>query len=86
MGLLCLCGTVALLTYFVPIEAVMAVMLWIGIVIVAQSFSATPSHHVPTVVISLLPAIAGWGALMTKNALRAVGLGTSTNLLTSAQL
>lgn len=76
MGLLCLSGTVAMLAYFVPIEAGMAIVLWIGIVIVAQSFTATPSHHAPAVVVGLLPGIAGWGALIAKNALRAAGLGT----------
>ncbi|MEH1779871.1 MAG: NCS2 family permease [Nostoc sp.] len=76
MSLLCLSGTVAMLAYFVPIEAGMAIVLWIGIVIVAQSFTATPSHHTPAVVVGLLPGIAGWGALITKNALRAAGLGT----------
>lgn len=82
MALLCLTGTVAMLAYFVPIEAGMAIVLWIGIVIVAQSFTATPSHHAPAVVIGLLPGIAGWGALITKNALRAAGLGTPENPLT----
>ncbi len=62
--------------YFVPIEAGMAIVLWIGIVIVAQSFTATPAHHAPAVVVGLLPGIAGWGALIAKNALRAAGLGT----------
>ncbi|MEH2373483.1 NCS2 family permease [Nostoc sp.] len=76
MGLLCLTGTVAILAYFVPIEAGMAIVLWIGIVIVAQSFTATPSHHAPAVVVGLLPGIAGWGAIIAKNALRAAGLGT----------
>ncbi|MCL1462908.1 hypothetical protein [Argonema galeatum] len=76
MGLLCLSGTVAFLAYFVPIEAGMAIVLWIGIVIVAQAFEATPRHHAPAVVVGLLPAIAGWGALIAKNSLRAAGLGT----------
>ncbi len=83
MTLLCLTGTVAMLAYFVPIEAGMAIVLWIGIVIVAQSFTATPSHHAPAVVVGLLPGIAGWGALITKNALRAAGLGTPENPLTT---
>lgn len=76
MGLLCVSGTVALLANFVPIEAGMAIVLWIGIVIVAQSFEATPRHHAPAVVVGLLPAIAGWGAAIAKNSLRAAGLGT----------
>ncbi len=84
MGLLCLTGTVALLAYFVPIEAGMAIVLWIGIVIVAQSFTATPPHHAPAVVVGLLPGIAGWGALIAKNALRAAGLGTLEKPLTPA--
>ncbi|MEH1874654.1 NCS2 family permease [Nostoc sp.] len=82
MGLLCLSGTVAILAYFVPIEAGMAIVLWIGIVIVAQSFTATPSHHAPAVVVGLLPGIAGWGALIAKNSLRAAGLGTPEKPLT----
>ncbi|KAB8335672.1 NCS2 family permease [Scytonema tolypothrichoides VB-61278] len=84
MGLLCLTGTVAILAYFVPVEAGMAIVLWIGIVIVAQSFTATPSHHAPAVVVGLLPGIAGWGALIAKNALRAAGLGTPDKPLTPA--
>jgi AGZA family xanthine/uracil permease-like MFS transporter len=76
MGILCLSGAIALFAYFVPIDAGMAIVLWIGIVIVAQSFTATPSHHAPAVVVGLLPGIAGWGALIAKNALRAAGLGT----------
>ncbi len=84
MGVLCLTGTVAVLAYFVPIEAGMAIVLWIGIVIVAQSFTATPSHHAPAVVVGLLPGIAGWGALIAKNALRAAGLGTPEKPFTPA--
>jgi len=57
MGLL-LSGTVAMLAYFVPVEAGMAIVLWIEL-IVAQSFTATPSHHAPAVVIGLLPGIVG---------------------------
>ena len=76
MGVLCLSGTVGLLTYLIPIDAGMAIVLWIGIVIVSQSFTATPKAHAPAVVIGLLPGIASWGALMAKNSLRAAGLGT----------
>ena len=82
MGILCLTGTIALIAYLVPIEAGMAIVLWIGIVIVAQSFTATPSNHAPAVVIGLMPAIAAWGVLIAKNALRVAGLGTPENPLT----
>ncbi|MGL5871491.1 MAG: NCS2 family permease [Xenococcaceae cyanobacterium] len=76
MGLFCLSGTIGLLTFFVPIDSGMAIVLWIGIVIVSQSFTATPIRHAPAVVVGILPGIAAWGALIAKNALRAAGLGT----------
>jgi AGZA family xanthine/uracil permease-like MFS transporter len=76
MGLFCISGAVGLLAFFVPIDCGMAIVLWIGIVIVSQSFTATPLHHAPAVVVGLLPGIAGWAALVAKNALRVAGLGT----------
>ncbi len=83
MGLLCLSGTIALIAYFVPIEAGMAIVLWIGVVITAQAFTATPSHHAPAVVVGLLPGLAGWGALIAKNSLRAAGMATPEHPLTA---
>jgi adenine/guanine/hypoxanthine permease len=72
-----LSGAAAVVGYLVPIEAGMAIVLWIGIVIVAQAFAATPRAHAPAVVVGLLPGIAAWGALMLKIGLRAAGMGTS---------
>jgi AGZA family xanthine/uracil permease-like MFS transporter len=59
----------------VPIDAGLAIVLWIGLVITAQAFQATPREHAPAVVIGLLPGVAAWGALMAKNGLRAAGVG-----------
>jgi adenine/guanine/hypoxanthine permease len=74
--LLCLSGTVALVAMFIPVEAGMAIVLWIGLVMVSQAFQATPRTHAPAVTIGLLPGIAAWGALLLKLGLRAAGLGT----------
>ena len=73
--LVCVAGTLAWIAWAIPIDAGMAIVLWIGIVISAQAFSATPREHAPAVVVGLLPGIAAWGALMAKNGLRAAGLG-----------
>jgi AGZA family xanthine/uracil permease-like MFS transporter len=54
----------------------MAIVLWIGMVITAQAFQATPRAHAPAVVVGLLPGVGAWGALMAKNGLRAAGVGT----------
>jgi AGZA family xanthine/uracil permease-like MFS transporter len=74
--IVCLTGTLAHIAWAVPIDAGMAIVLWIGIVISAQAFQATPRAHAPAVVIGLLPGVAAWGALMAKNGLRAAGVGT----------
>jgi AGZA family xanthine/uracil permease-like MFS transporter len=72
----CLTGTLTWIAWAVPIDAGMAIVLWIGIVITAQAFSATPPRHAPAVVVGLLPGVAAWGALLLKNGLRTAGMGT----------
>jgi AGZA family xanthine/uracil permease-like MFS transporter len=72
---ICVTGTLAWIAWAIPIDAGMAIVLWIGIMIVSQAFQATPREHAPAVVVGLLPGIGAWGALMAKNGLRAAGLG-----------
>ena len=69
-------GTVAIVSWAVPIDAALAIVLWIGVVITAQAFQATPRSHAPAVVLGILPGVGAWGALMAKNGLRAAGVGT----------
>jgi AGZA family xanthine/uracil permease-like MFS transporter len=69
----CLTGVLGWITYAVPIDAGMAIVLYIGIVITAQAFQATPREHAPAVVIGMLPGIAAWGTLMAKQALQVAG-------------
>ncbi len=64
MTAICLTGTVALIKEIVPIEAGIAIVVWIGIVITAQAFQATPLRHAPAVALGLFPAIAAWGAAL----------------------
>jgi len=66
--IICLSGTVGWISSIVPIEAGMAIVLWIGIVITAQAFQATPNEHAPAVAIGLFPAIAAWGATVAQGA------------------
>lgn len=75
MAFICLTGTLRPLAWLVPIEAGMAIVIWIGLVISAQAFQATPRAHAPAVVVGLLPGLAAWGVLMAKGGLRAAGMG-----------
>ncbi len=71
--LLCCLGLVSFAVALIPIEAGAAILLWIGIIIVAQAFKDTPHRHAPAVAIGLIPAIAAWGLLMLEIGLRANG-------------
>lgn len=70
---LALTSTLGVVAWAIPIEAGMAIVLWIGIVIAAQAFQATPTAHAPAVVIGLMPGVAAWGALLVKGAIRTTG-------------
>ena len=68
MTAICLTGTVAVISKVVPMEAGIAIVLWIGVVITAQAFQASPVRHAPAVAIGLFPAIAALGATLVMGA------------------
>ena len=73
--LICLTGAMAALTWLIPAEAGIAIILWIGVIITAQAFEVTPVRHFPAVVIGLMPAVAAWVMLVVKTTLGAAGVG-----------
>jgi AGZA family xanthine/uracil permease-like MFS transporter len=72
-ALIALGGLTYLINALVPMEAGMAIVLWIGIIITAQAFQATPPAHAPAVAVGLFPAIAAWGLLVLTQTLGAAG-------------
>jgi len=77
MTVICLTGTVTVISKVVPVEAGIAIVLWIGIVITAQAFQTTPVRHAPAVAIGLFPAIAAWGATLVAGTFVQTGLNTA---------
>jgi len=59
-------GLIGPIARIVPVEAAMAILVWIAVVITAQAFRATPAEHAPAVVIGMLPGIAAWGWFMVE--------------------
>jgi AGZA family xanthine/uracil permease-like MFS transporter len=70
---LALTGTIQMVLSFIPLEAGIGILLYIGIIIVAQSFQETPKEHAPAVALGLFPALAAWGLMMVEAGLRAAG-------------
>jgi AGZA family xanthine/uracil permease-like MFS transporter len=78
IGFLCLTGTVQLVLDYIPLEAGIGILLYIGIIIVAQSFQETPKDHAPAVALGIVPALAAWALLMVEAGTRAAGKSLNT--------
>ncbi|MFQ5423174.1 MAG: NCS2 family permease [Phycisphaerae bacterium] len=68
-----LLGLGAVVVRVIPMEAGMAIVLWIGIIITAQSYEAVPKRHYAAVAISFFPAVAMMAVFLVPQILRGVG-------------
>lgn len=82
---ICLTGTVGLINSVIPLEAGIAIVLWIGIIITGQAFQTTPKEHAPAVAMGLFPAIAAWGATVMKGTFATANGTTIQELLLQSQ-
>ncbi len=73
IAFLCFTGTIQAILHLIPLEAGISILLYVGIIIVAQSFQETPKEHAPAVALGLFPALAAWGLLMVEAGLKAAG-------------
>jgi AGZA family xanthine/uracil permease-like MFS transporter len=64
---------VGLFLAVIPIQALVPILLFIGLVIGAQAFTTTPARHAPAVVLAMLPNIASWAQGQIDGALGAAG-------------
>ena len=80
ISLLCLTGGLAWVLKWVPLEASLGILLWVAIIITAQSFQEVPKSHALAVAVGFIPSFAAWALLLVKTALRVGG----SNLLEAA--
>ena len=70
---ICLFGALTLVQNLVPLEATLGILLWIGIIITAQAFEATPKRHALAVAVGLIPALGAWAYMLIEQTLLKVG-------------
>ncbi|HTB22455.1 MAG TPA: NCS2 family permease [bacterium] len=70
---LCLTGSVATVMHFIPMQAMIGILLWIGVTIAASAYRDVPRSHFLGVAFGLVPALAAWLLLNIDTALRAAG-------------
>ena len=73
IAIVCLFGLTALLLAVIPLVAILPILLYIGLVIGAQAFQASPANHAPAVVLAIIPNIAEWAKTQVDGALAAAG-------------
>ncbi|MGY8998715.1 MAG: hypothetical protein ACKVIK_02255 [Rhodospirillales bacterium] len=64
---------VSLLLDLIPVVAIIPILLYIGALIGAQAFQATPSNHAPAVIFAFVPHLAAWAKTLIDGALGAAG-------------
>jgi AGZA family xanthine/uracil permease-like MFS transporter len=77
--ILCLIGGMTLVLKVVPLEAMLGILLWIGVIMTSQAFQEIPKPHALAVAVGLIPALGAWAFLLIEASLRVAG----SNLLDS---
>jgi AGZA family xanthine/uracil permease-like MFS transporter len=68
-----LLGLGSLIVAVIPMEAGIAIVLWIGVIIAAQAYEAVPKRHYPAVALGFFPAVAMMAVLLVPNILGGAG-------------
>jgi AGZA family xanthine/uracil permease-like MFS transporter len=67
-------GLGAMIVSIIPMEAGMAIVLWIGIIIAAQCYEAVPTRHYPAVAIGFFPSVAMMAVFLVPYILPGLGM------------
>lgn len=78
VAVVCLTGLVGTLLAVFPMQALVPVLLFIGLVIGAQAFDVSPMRYSPAVVLAMIPSLAEWATGQIDNALSAAGTDATT--------
>ena len=73
IGIVCFLGLTALLLAVIPLVAILPILLFIGLIIGAQAFQATPARRPPAIILAILPNVAAWAKTLIDGVLGAVG-------------
>ena len=77
IAIFCLFGILPLVLNIIPLVCVLPILLYIGALIGAQAFQASPLKHAPAIVLALIPNFASWGKGLVDSALSAANTTAS---------
>ncbi|HSO69108.1 MAG TPA: hypothetical protein VLQ67_05660 [Arachnia sp.] len=78
VAIVCFTGTAAVLLAVIPMQALVPILLFIGMVIGSQAFTSSPSRYAPAIVLAIIPSIAEWVTGIIENSLASAGSSVDT--------
>ncbi len=78
VALVCFTGLVGTFLAIFPMQALVPVLLYIGLVIGSQASTTSAKRYAPAIVLALLPSLAQWATGQVDNALAAAGTSAAT--------
>jgi AGZA family xanthine/uracil permease-like MFS transporter len=78
VAVVCVTGLVGTFLALFPMQALVPVLLYIGLVIGSQANTASAKRYAPAIVLALLPSLAQWATGQIDNALAAAGTTAAT--------
>ncbi len=78
VALVCFSGLVGLFLGIFPMQALVPILLYIGLVIGAQATSVSALRYAPAIILAMLPSLAQWASGLIDNSLGAAGTNAAT--------
>ena len=78
VAVVCFTGLVGTFLAVFPMQALVPVLLYIGLVIGAQAFNVSARRYAPAIVLAMIPSLAQWATGLIDNALAAAGTSAQT--------
>jgi AGZA family xanthine/uracil permease-like MFS transporter len=78
VALVCVTGLVGTFLAIFPMQALVPVLLYIGLVIGSQANTTSAKRYAPAIVLAILPSLAQWATGQVDNALAAAGTTAAT--------
>jgi len=82
VALLCFTGSFALVTKWIPIEAGMAILVWVGVSVCGQALAGVDKRYAPAVALGLMPGVAAFAATLMLRSFTGAGMGTAETPIT----
>jgi AGZA family xanthine/uracil permease-like MFS transporter len=78
VAVVCFTGLVGTFLAVFPMQALVPVLLYIGLVIGAQAFNVSARRYAPAIVLAMVPSLAQWATGLIDNALAVAGTSAQT--------